>query len=255
MNRLDPATKSIWLLCVSLVAIFDKSSLVQMWLALGVLAVALGLARIPPDRFWRSVRYFFIICTSYFLLQALITPGDAVWQWGFFRITWEGLEIATGSALSIFTIIVASLVFVVTTDPKDFAITLHKHLHVPYVIAYMLFVGLRFLPLVEQIMENIKEAQMVRGVGGEGHGLLARIKSVRHYTVPLLATTLQRGRITASAMDSKGFRAFSDRTYLQQVHIGTAGRAAIAISVLLTLLLFVSPFLGWRPATLQRLFG
>ncbi len=76
----------------------------------------------------------------------------------------ESADYALASALRIYTILLASLVFVRTTDPRELAIALVVQLRIPYRIGYAFFIALRIVPTLEDEIKTIRAAQAVRGV-------------------------------------------------------------------------------------------
>ena len=88
----------------------------------------------------------------------------------------------------------------------------------PYKMAFGLFAGFRFLPLLGTEFENIRAAHRVRGAGG-GRGWHATLTEVRRSLIPLFALVIRKANQIGVAMESKGFGAHPDRTYLTEVKI------------------------------------
>lgn len=255
MHSLDPVSKLVWVIAVSILAVTTQTVSLQALLLLSVLFVSFVLARIPIAEFWRNTRYFLIISAAYFVIQLVFVPGQHVFgHLGPVKLTWEALDTGITTALRIYIVILASLIFVNTTAPRDFALVLYQKLRINYVIAYMLFLGLRYLPLVEATLQNIREAQMVRGVG-ERPGIRGLFENFKRYSIPLLATTLQRGRITAWAMDSKCFRAYPQRTSTDIVEIPARGIVFASFWGTVLVSILGLQLFGWRPPALWQLFG
>ena len=256
MNSIDPVSKIIWLLCVSILALSINMVIPQLTNLAAVLVVTFVLGRTSINDFWLRTRFFFFVSTSYFFIQMLVVPGSSVLaSIGPITFTWEALEVAGSTSMRIFILIIISLVFTKSTSPRDLALALNQKLHLNYVISFMVFIGLRYLPLVEEIYSNIKEAQMVRGVG-EKPGIMGKFRNLKRYSVPLLATVLERGRITAFALDSKGFRAYPTRTNTYIIVIPIAGKIFSVVWILLTLSWFAAILIfNWHAPTLESLLS
>ena len=254
MNSLDPVSKIIWVLCVSILAISMNMVIPQLTNLAAVLVVTFVLNRTSIDDFWLKTRFFFLVSTSYFIIQMLVVPGSSMLaSIGPITFTWEALEVAGSTSMRIFILIIISLVFAKSTSPRDLALALNQKLHLNYVVSFMVFIGLRYLPLVEEISSNIKEAHMVRGVG-EKPGIVGKFRNFKRYSVPLLATVLERGRITAWALDSKGFRAYPTRTNTYVIVIPMAGKIFSALWILLTLSWLTAILIfNWHAPTLVSL--
>ena len=84
-----------------------------------------------------------LACTSFFVIQALTLPGHTqLFEILGKPIYMESADYALASALRIYTIILASLVFVRSTDPRELAIALVTQMKIPYRIAYAFFIAL-----------------------------------------------------------------------------------------------------------------
>ena len=170
-HRLDPMTKLAWLVGISLLAFGAYIAWVQIVITAVVLFTALALARLSPLEIWRGTWLFVLACTSFLVIQTFTLPGTHV----AFRIAGhpiyaESFDYALASALRIYTIILSSLVFVRTTDPRELAIALVTQMKMPYRIAYAFFIALRIIPTIEDEIKTIRAAQSVRGVARSGRG-------------------------------------------------------------------------------------
>jgi energy-coupling factor transport system permease protein len=147
------------------------------------------------------------------------------------------------------TIISISLVFTLTTDPKDLVLSLIQQLRVSYHIAFGIFFALRMIPQVEAEFDIIRSAHRIRGVG-ERPGLVGKIEEYRRYTIPLLVSLIRKSTRAALAMESKAFGAFPERTYLDEVHIY---RWDIVLLLVLVVVLGSVMVVLWRLGLLQGL--
>src|SRR5258708_32424616 len=113
----------------------------------------------------RSAWLFGGACLSFLVIQTLTLPGRHVaFHLLGHPIYAESADYALASALRIYTIILSSLVFVRTTDPRELAIALVTQMKVPYRIAYAFFIALRIIPTIEEEINTIHAAQAARGV-------------------------------------------------------------------------------------------
>jgi energy-coupling factor transport system permease protein len=223
LHRLDPLTKLVGLLAVSLLAFGAYIAWVQIVVCAAVLAAAIGLAWIGPAEIWRGTWPFVFACISFFLIQAVTLPGTHE----AFRLLGrpvyaESADYALASALRIYTILLASLVFVRCTDPRALAIAVVVQLRVPYRIGYAFFIALRIVPTLEEEIKIIRAAQMVRGVA-RGRGVAGRIRDARRYAMPLLVGSLRRASMMVMSMESRAFGAYPDRTFVEVPRMGWAG--------------------------------
>ena len=149
-HRLDPLTKLAWVFGISLLAFGAYIAWVQIIIASGVMLTALFLARLSVTDIFRGTWLFGLACISFWIIQTLTLPGKHVaFHILGHRIYAESADYALASALRIYTIVLGSLVFVRTADPRELAIALVTQMRVPYRIAYAFFIALRIVPTIE----------------------------------------------------------------------------------------------------------
>jgi energy-coupling factor transport system permease protein len=230
-HGLDPLSKLAWLVAISLLAFGAYIGWIQAVITLIVVATALFLARIPALEIVRGTWPFIIACAGFFVVQSVTLPGATV---AFHVLSWpvhvESMDYALASALRIYAVILSSLVFVRTTDPRDLAIALVTQLHIPYRIAYAFFIALRIVPVIEEEIQIIRAAQAVRGVARK-RGLASRISETKRYALPLLVGALRRASMMVMSMEGRAFGAYPQRTFVDAPRMGPLGVAVSTLSV------------------------
>lgn len=228
LHRLDPLTKLGALFAISLLAFGVYIAWVQIVVCFVVLLAAIALAWISPMEVWRGTWPFVFACVSFFMIQALSLPGSHPAFHIFGRpIYAEAADYALASALRIYTILLASLVFVRCTDPRELAIAVITQLRVPYRIGYAFFIALRIIPTLEEEIKIVRAAQTVRGVA-RGRGLAGRIRDAHRYAMPLLVGSLRRASMMVMSMESRAFGAYPDRTFVEAPRMRWPGIATCA---------------------------
>jgi energy-coupling factor transport system permease protein len=239
-HRLDPLTKLIWVLGVSLLAFGAYIAWVQILITIAVLFTALVLGRITPVDIFRGTWLFGLACISFWLIQTLTLPGTHVaFHLLGHPIYAESADYALASALRIYTIVLASLVFVRTSDPRELAIGLVTQIHVPYRIAYAFFIALRIVPTIEEEIRMIRAAHAVRGVARK-RGLVGRIGETKRYAMPLLVGSLRRASMMVMSMESRAFGAYPQRTFVDAPRMRAAGVGVCCVVLALVI--------GWYSA-------
>ena len=244
-NRLDPLTKLVWVVAISLLAFGAYIAWVQIVLAVAVLFTALVLARIAPADILRGTWLFGIACVSFWIIQTLTLPGTHV----AFRILGrpvytESADYALASALRIYTIVLASLVFVRTSDPRELAIALVTQMRLPCRIAYAFFIALRIVPTIEEEIKTIRAAQAVRGVA-RGRGVAGRIGEFKRYAMPLLVGSLRRAAMMVMSMESRAFGAYPQRTFVDAPRMMLPGVAVCCVMLTLVVAWYLALALGY----------
>jgi energy-coupling factor transport system permease protein len=228
-HRLDPLTKFAWMLSISFLAFGAYIAWIQIVITAVVVTTAVAFAGISFRELLRGTWIFLLACASFFVIQTFTLPGTHEIFRLFSRpIYAESTDYALASALRIYTIIIASLVFVRATDPRELAIALVTQVHIPYRIAYAFFIALRIIPTIEEEIKIIRSAQAVRGVDPQ-RGLLGRMRETKRYAMPLLVGALRRASTMVMSMESRGFGAYPQRTFVEAPVMTTGARILCAV--------------------------
>ena len=147
-----------------------------------------------------------------------------------------------------------SLLFVATTDPTDFILSLIIQLRLSPKIGFGTLAGYRFIPLLSTEYQSILDAHKIRGVKEKG-GTIAKIKRFKRYAVPLMVSAIRKAQRVAIAMDSKCFYVYPKRTYLRDVRIRKIDiiYAILFIALYITIFIILAKFsiLNWGYRSLR----
>ncbi|HYU17330.1 MAG TPA: energy-coupling factor transporter transmembrane component T [Chloroflexota bacterium] len=232
MHKLDPLSKLGWsfVVLVWLLAMRDPVPV----LALGLLVIAVGRlgGGLSAIELLLTTAKLSVIALPIVLIQALLYPGQTALAAGpFGPITREGISFGLAIALRIVGVVAASTIVFKTTDPRDLVYGLHRHLHIPYRFAYIIFAGLRFIPLMQYEAATIREAQTVRGVYlARSPSLLDRLRALpskplqwKTFLVMLIANGLRHVPASTIALEVRGFGLHSHRTFYREHRVDRRG--------------------------------
>ena len=152
------------------------------------------------------------------------------------EITAEGLRVGVSLTIRMLAIVIYSIIFVMTTDPTDFVLSLIQQARFPFRLGYGILVAYRFLPLWRTELDIIRAAHRIRGAG-ERMTLRGRWEQLRRYAVPLLAGAIRKSERVAIAMDARAFGALPERTYYRRLDVTWVDWAMLAGTVALTALI------------------
>jgi len=82
----------------------------------------------------------------------------------------------------------------------------------PYEVAYMVSVGIRFVPKMSEELKDSLTALQLRGVVIEEIGLKKRLKLYSYLLLPVVASSLQNARELSMSMEMRAFKAMRERT-------------------------------------------
>ena len=132
---------------------------------------------------------------------------------GPYTVTAQQLFYQFNITLKYFSIIPMALLFMVATNPSEFAASLNK-IGVSYKIAYSVSIALRYIPDVQRDYQDISFAQQARGIDmSKKEKLTKRIKNSASILMPLIFSSLDRIEAISSAMELRAFGRNKKRTW------------------------------------------
>ena len=238
LHRLDPRTKIIGTI-VFIVVLFLAKDAIGFLVCAGFLAAVIGMSGIPLSYILRGLKPILFILAFTFLLNIFMVEGTIIWQWGFLKITIEGIKRALMLGFRLILLIIASSLLTLTTKPIELTDGLEK-LMMPlskiglpsHEIAMMMSIALRFIPLLLEETDKIMKAQQARGADFESGNILKRAKSMIPLLVPLFVSSLGIAQDLAMAMEARCYRGGKGRTRMNEIHFGKQDAIAALIMLL-----------------------
>lgn len=230
--RIHPLAK-VTALVVFSIAIFSFSELAVNAIMLGCVLLLYGVSGLGFRFFFQKLRFIFIFAFFIMLVQVLLGVGGRLlvdWQFWFLhiRIWSEGLRMGALIMLRFVNIIASSYLFVATSNPHQLVYGLMQ-VGLPYRYGFMLVTALRFIPVFQQEITLIRNAQMAKGIDMEGVSLKRMIQAVRFLLVPLVISALNKVDSLVISMEGRAFGASAERSYLVQQSFGPTDWLVLAL--------------------------
>lgn len=247
LERRNPTIKlaTVVLVALALTFIFDPATpaaIVVITLLAGRLLGGLSMpSQLKPLLILVLAGVGILLANVFFNKQN--ATSAALFSLGSVEITGAALWAAGTLWLRLLAFALLSLVFVKTTEPQRFILSLVHQLHLNYRVAYGTMVGYRMLPLLQADYRAIRAAQRVRGVR-EPRGALHLWRRLRRYALPLLTGSVRRAGRVALAMDARAFGALPRRSYRQRMTVDWHDWLFIAIVILTVALVVVGLWLA-----------
>lgn len=240
LHSIDPLSKLSWVACIFLLSLVFVRAIPQLLLLLSVVAVAVVLGRISIRESGLLVMIFTAFSLTYFVMRTFLVGGEHVlFRIGTIPVAVEGLDAAGTVAFRFLVLILSARVFVGTTEPRDLALQLAQKMHLPYAVAFSIFMLLRLLPLMEKEYRDVRNARKIRRAKGRPRPL-GGFRALRDYGVTLLARGFRRSVVTAYSLESRAFRTYPHRTFARVVQVRARGKAFAICVVALTALSLVA---------------
>lgn len=150
---------------------------------------------------------------------------------GNYVVTAEQLFYEWNILLKYFTIVPSVFIFIVTTDPSEFAASLNR-IGVSYNIGYAISVALRYIPDVQDDFHKIRNAQEARGIEMSSKAkFLDRVKNTASIIFPLIFTSMERIDTVSNAMELRGYGKHKKRTWYSGRKLQKADYMTIAATL------------------------
>ncbi|WP_150266403.1 energy-coupling factor transporter transmembrane component T family protein [Paenibacillus tepidiphilus] len=169
------------------------------------------------------------------------TRHELVHLAGRYTVTAEQLFYQLNVALKYAVVIPLAILFLLTTDPGEFAASLNR-IGVNYKIAYAVSLALRYIPDIQRDYEQISFSAQARGIDiSRREKLPKRIKNMISILTPLILSSIERIERISAAMELRGFGTGRRRTWFRSkpftfgdwVAVGSVC-AIVAVSAVIT---------------------
>lgn len=152
-------------------------------------------------------------------------------------ITDYGIERSLEFILRI-AIIVVSAGILTTSSSRDIVQGLIE-MKIHYEIAFMVSIAIRFLPILkEEMMDSIIAIQL-RGIDFKETKLRDKIKIYKYIFLPIVANSILKARELASAMEMRGFRAYSERSNFRILKMKKLDYIIVSLSLILSIFILI----------------
>lgn len=242
IHKLTGATKLICFLLWTIAAMitYDTRVLVGLFI-LGIIAFKISKIEFKDVSFILYFILFFLALNA--ILIFVFSPYEGVDIYGSrtdlfhligpYTVTKEQLFYELNVILKYFATIPMALLFILTTDPSEFAASLNK-IGISYKVAYTVSIALRYIPDVQRDYKDISFAQQARGIDlSSKEKLSKRIKNSAAIIMPLIFSSLERIDKISLAMDLRAFGNNKKRTWYNSRKFGKIDYLSIAILIII----------------------
>ena len=222
IHRLSGVTKMLFFILWSIAGMltYDTRILAVM------LAVSLLIFKVSKTE-WKQVGTVFKFILFFLVLNLLTVflfspyQGTEIYGTktvlfhiaGRYSVTTEQLFYEFNIMLKYFTVVPVVLMFMVTTNPSEFAASMNR-LGISYNVGYAIAIALRYVPDVQSDFTKIKHAQEARGIEMSNKAsLFKRLKNMANIIFPLIFSSMDRIDVVSNAMELRGFGKKKKRTW------------------------------------------
>lgn len=245
LHRMDPRTKLFGTM-VFITSLFLANSVFAYAAATVFLVFAIQLSKVPFKfvvRGLKAIVFLLLISVSFNLF---LTPGRVLFQFGFLKITEEGIRLSGFMALRLIYLVIGSSIMTLTTTPNQLTDGLEKslgflnRLGVPiHEVSMMMSIALRFIPILVEETDKIMKAQMARGADFESGNLIQKAKSMVPLLVPLFISAFRRATDLAMAMEARCYHGGEGRSKMKPLKYAGRDRLAYLVYLIYFVIIFL----------------
>ena len=149
------------------------------------------------------------------------------------KLTSGGLLLGLTLALRILSMVLATSALIYCTPLEDFLQLLQK-MAMPYQMAFVLTTAIRFVPTMEQKVENILEAQRARGARPGSGKIFQRLQTYLPVMIPMMVVAMRISDDLALGMLNRGYGNAKVRpTPLKEIRLAGLDYLLIALLALI----------------------
>ena len=240
-HKVHPFAKLVLLISFSLL-IFAMNHFLAGTLLFAILLASFRFAGLGLSFFWQKLRIICIFSIFIILVQILFyQQGTLLWSFNLLGIQltiWSaGIMQGLGMALRFINIIASSYLFIATTDPNKLAYALMQA-GLPYRQGFMLITALRFIPVFEIELAQVRNAQMAKGINMKGLSIKKFLRIIRYLFVPLVISALGKIDSLTVSMEGRAFGLYNTRTFMTRQRLSHTDWLIIIASPIFFLILY-----------------
>ncbi len=251
LHKSDPRTKII-LTFVMMIFIFMITTYWGYLLLSLFTALTIVTANIPFKFVLKGLKPVVFIVIFAGVINMFTIGGQTIFEIGFLRMTYEGLDTAIKMSIRLFLLIIIASMLTYTTTPIALTDGIEKlmgplkKIRVPvHEIAMMMTIALRFIPTLLEETDKIIKAQSSRGADFDSGNMVERAKSFIPVLIPLFISAFRRADELATAMEARCYRGSEGRTRMKQLSLTRYDLIAAAITVVFMAWVLVMQYMVW----------
>ncbi|MFW9910195.1 MAG: energy-coupling factor transporter transmembrane component T family protein [Candidatus Thorarchaeota archaeon] len=228
IHDLDPRAKLVFSIILAAISLMF-SEIVPLLLVLTFLIPMIAAAK-SLRRWAKSMRGLAALLIFIIIFNTLLSTAEYPFSY------------SIALSLRLIALMTSFSLFFLTVHPDELSQALIQ-MRVRFEFAFAMSMAMRYVPTLGQEAYAIMDAQRARGVELDKGNLLKRIRNIVPIIVPLIIVSIRRALSVAESMESRGFGASENRTYLETLSFRKRDWAVVILSlVILVALIYVRLF-------------
>ncbi len=247
IQRLDPRTRFIFMLCVILALTVPEIWDYRIILPLFLLSLTLYfLARIEWKDIWRTWMFILFLVVFIVGLNGMLSgrggpssvtniESPVVFTVGWIPVTISKIWFALNQITRMLTMAIPALMLPYTLDPNIYG-TAFRRMGVSDKVSFTMDLAFRFMPTFARDLTTTMDAQRARGYELDKlkGGIVARIQRLAPLVIPVVMQSTVTGEEVIDAMDLRAFGT-KPRTWLKELRYQARDYFMIGLGVVIFL--------------------
>lgn len=229
LHRLDARAKMLPVGLILILAMLSQSYLFHLLLlaGLGGSLVSSGIGMSMIFKNFRPILYLVGLTSVYHLIFSG-AESQIIFEFMGFSLREGAVHNALFFSVRLLLFVSTAFLITLTSSPSDLAESISRllkplaRLRVPVNdLSLILFIALRFIPILTDEFVAIRNAQIMRGVDFSG-GYITRLKRTGSLLLPVFIAAIERADDLALAIEARGYRSDIERTSYSDSKIGNS---------------------------------
>jgi energy-coupling factor transport system permease protein len=235
-NHIDPRVKILIVVILSsfIIVLTDIKAMIALFIVQLMVAF---LLKADINRIIRKLNRFLKLFVVLIIVQSVFNQqGTPLFTIGDIKlITDVGINMGLSYLLRLFAVLTSGAVLL-TSKQKELIQALIEF-KIPYDLAFMSLIGIRFLPLLMNQMQDTFTAIQLRGIDINKLKLSDKISMYTYIFSPVIVSTLKKAKNLSMSVEMRGFRANDSRTSLIELKMDMPDYMLLAAVILLTIII------------------
>ena len=234
--KLDPRTKLVIVFCLSSLAVFILD--VKYLFIILIISIIVSNFFKEDWSLFNKIKKFIILLIGITVLQSVFSPsGEVLISLGKFSILTTGGLIKGIRVILRMLIIIISATIMKNSTSREIIQGLIQW-KVPYELAFMVSLAIRFIPILAQEAKDAYTAIQLRGIEIKELSLRKRFKLYSYMFMPVLSGVIHKAKELSTSLEARAFRAYPERTSFMELKLIKKDYLIILVSLIFTLTVF-----------------
>jgi energy-coupling factor transport system permease protein len=240
-NDIDPRTKIFIVMCISTMAIAIDNA-IFLFLIFLVSILFTMFFKVELGSVIKKFKRLFQMILAIVILQSIFnTSGIPLISIGKISLLTD-IGLLKGINYILRMLIIISSALILSTSNSVMLLQGLIKCKIPYELAFMVCIGLRFIPILSEEIKDIFVAIQIRGIDIKKIGIKKKIELMSIVLMPIVITTLDKSKKISSSIEARGFRLFPSRTCIYELKFSKKDYLLLSNILLVTIIITTSYF-------------